>query len=215
MCGSTQGSLCPSLMGIHHCMWIQWSILQITTYIHTYYIQNEWSHSLFLNSVQARQKLDSLSPIHRFIGQAMSWGKYWERRYVEPNIFPTHGKTNKFVYWMKNRIQFYHYYVLKILCPISLYTFCNKQISNKGGEKKKKNLSNYDIQNYFNLDYQIMEKNLWRNWHYFYANGTKKKKEKPHWEPHRERGYHLKNIFSFFFVFSFLFFLSFFFFFFL
>ena len=34
MCDSTQGSLCPSPMGIHQCMWIQWSILQITTYIH-------------------------------------------------------------------------------------------------------------------------------------------------------------------------------------
>ena len=65
MCDSTQGSLCPSLMGIHQCMWIEWSILQndhilhTTYYIHiprTYYIQNEWSHSLLLNSVQARQK---------------------------------------------------------------------------------------------------------------------------------------------------------------
>ena len=64
MCDSTQGSLCPSPMTIHQCMWIQWSILQITTYIHThttyilrtYYVQNEWSHSLLLNSVQARQK---------------------------------------------------------------------------------------------------------------------------------------------------------------
>ena len=27
MCDSTQGSLCPSPMGIHQCMWIQWSIL--------------------------------------------------------------------------------------------------------------------------------------------------------------------------------------------
>ena len=35
LCDSTQGSLCPSPMGIHQCMWIQWSILQITTYIHT------------------------------------------------------------------------------------------------------------------------------------------------------------------------------------
>ena len=73
MCDSTQGSLCPSLMGIHQCMWIQWSILQITTYIHilhttyilcTYYVQNQWSHSLFLNYVQARQarqKVDSFS----------------------------------------------------------------------------------------------------------------------------------------------------------
>ena len=34
MCDSTQGSLCPSPMTIHQCMWIQWSILQITTYIH-------------------------------------------------------------------------------------------------------------------------------------------------------------------------------------
>ena len=66
MYDSTQGSLCPSPMTIHQCMWIQWSILQNTTYIHihttyyilhtTYYIQNEWSHSLLLNSVQARQK---------------------------------------------------------------------------------------------------------------------------------------------------------------
>ena len=38
MCDSTQGSLCPSPMTIHQCMWIQWSILQNTTYIHTYYI---------------------------------------------------------------------------------------------------------------------------------------------------------------------------------
>ena len=67
MCDSTQGSLCPSPMGIHQCMQIQWSILQkITTYIHihthttyTYCVQNQWSHSLFLNYVQARQKVDS------------------------------------------------------------------------------------------------------------------------------------------------------------
>ena len=44
ICDSTQGSLCPSPMGIiHQCMWIQWSILQIyhkhtTYYIHTLYI---------------------------------------------------------------------------------------------------------------------------------------------------------------------------------
>ena len=36
MCDSTQGSLCPSPMTIHQCMWIQWSILQNTTYIHTH-----------------------------------------------------------------------------------------------------------------------------------------------------------------------------------
>ena len=66
MCDSTQGSLCPSPMTIHQCMWIQWSILQNTTYIHTtyilhtYYVQNEWSHSLLLNSVQARQKVQLL-----------------------------------------------------------------------------------------------------------------------------------------------------------
>ena len=37
MCGSTQGSSCPSPMGIHQCMWIQWSILQNIP-LATYYI---------------------------------------------------------------------------------------------------------------------------------------------------------------------------------
>ena len=68
MCDSTQGSLCPSPMGIYQCMWIQWSIFAknyhihthtyyIHTHTYTYYVQNQWSHSLFLNYVQARQKV--------------------------------------------------------------------------------------------------------------------------------------------------------------
>ena len=40
MCDSTQGSFCPSPMGIHQCMRIQWSILQNLphTYTYRYYI---------------------------------------------------------------------------------------------------------------------------------------------------------------------------------
>ena len=38
MCDSTQGSLCPSPMGIHQCMWIQWSSLQKLPHTYTYYI---------------------------------------------------------------------------------------------------------------------------------------------------------------------------------
>ena len=37
-CDSTQGSLCPSPMGIHQCMWIQWSIWQKLPHTYTYYI---------------------------------------------------------------------------------------------------------------------------------------------------------------------------------
>ena len=44
MCDSTQGSLCPSPMGIHECMRIQWSILQKLPHTYTYYVQNQWSH---------------------------------------------------------------------------------------------------------------------------------------------------------------------------
>ena len=48
MCDSTQGSLCPSPMTIHQCMWIQWSILQNTTYIHTTYIlQTYYVHTTY------------------------------------------------------------------------------------------------------------------------------------------------------------------------
>ena len=72
MCDSTQGSLCPSPMTIHQCMRIQWSILQITTHIlhtnihTTYYVQNEWSHSLLLNSVQARQKIMDFAKTQKY-----------------------------------------------------------------------------------------------------------------------------------------------------
>ena len=45
MCDSTQGSLCPSPMTIHQCMWIQWSILQNTTYIHTYILHTTYRMS--------------------------------------------------------------------------------------------------------------------------------------------------------------------------
>ena len=48
ICDSTQGSLCPSPMGIHQYMWIQWSISQ-NDHIHilhticTYYVlSTEW-----------------------------------------------------------------------------------------------------------------------------------------------------------------------------
>ena len=42
MCDSTQGSLCPSPMGIHQCMWIQWSILQVTTYIYIHILRTTY-----------------------------------------------------------------------------------------------------------------------------------------------------------------------------
>ena len=53
MCDSIQGSLCPSPMGIHQCMWIQWLILQITTYIHfaNYHIHTHTTYILRTESV--------------------------------------------------------------------------------------------------------------------------------------------------------------------
>ena len=71
MCDSTQGSLCPSPMTIHQCTRYVDTVINSANYhihthttcihttsyrLHTYYVQNEWSHSLLLNSVQARQK---------------------------------------------------------------------------------------------------------------------------------------------------------------
>ena len=41
MCDSTQGLLCPSPMGIHQCMWIQWSIFQKIPHT-TYILHTEW-----------------------------------------------------------------------------------------------------------------------------------------------------------------------------
>ena len=52
-----------------------------------------------------------------------------------------------------------------------------------------------------NLNDKIMEKEPVRVLTPFQCDGTKK-----HWEPHRERGHHLKNIFLFFLFFPFFFF---------
>ena len=41
MCDSNQGSLCPCPMGIHQCMWIQWSICKMTTY-YIHILRTEW-----------------------------------------------------------------------------------------------------------------------------------------------------------------------------
>ena len=60
MCDSTQGSLCPSPMTIHQCMDTVINFAKYHIHTHTYYVQNEWSHSLLLNSVQARQLLNSV-----------------------------------------------------------------------------------------------------------------------------------------------------------
>ena len=57
-----------------HCVQVPWQYIDVcgysdqfckyhihtTYYVHTYYVQNEWSHSLLLNSVQARQLLNSV-----------------------------------------------------------------------------------------------------------------------------------------------------------
>ena len=48
MCDSTQGSLCPSPMTVHQCMWIQWSILQNTTYIHTHTYYVYYVHTTYI-----------------------------------------------------------------------------------------------------------------------------------------------------------------------
>ena len=82
--------LTPCLLGSHcvtlpkdHCVQVPWQYINLcgysdefckiphtytyTYYIHrpTYYVQNEWSHSLLLNSVQARQKWQILNINHK------------------------------------------------------------------------------------------------------------------------------------------------------
>ena len=80
-----------------HCVQVPWQYINVCGYsdqfgklphtytcTHTYikyYIQNEWSHSLLLNSVQARQKSDP------FIYQPTRfWSKFWQS-YLPPFFF--------------------------------------------------------------------------------------------------------------------------------
>ena len=70
MCDSTQGSLCPSPMTIHQCMWIQWSILQNTTYIyihtHTTYRMSDHIVS-YWTQFRGDKKEKKLTPKNIFI----------------------------------------------------------------------------------------------------------------------------------------------------
>ena len=50
-CDSTQGSLCPSPMGIHQCMWIQWSILQKLPHTYTHIHTHTYTYILRTESV--------------------------------------------------------------------------------------------------------------------------------------------------------------------
>ena len=69
------GHMCDSRLPKDHCVQVPWQYINVCGYsdqfckiphtytyiLHTtYYIQNEWSHSLLLNSVQARQLLNSV-----------------------------------------------------------------------------------------------------------------------------------------------------------
>ena len=82
-----------------HCVQVPWQYINVCGYsdqfgklphtytcthtyiLHVYYIQNEWSHSLLLNSVQARQKSDP------FIYQPTRfWSKFWQS-YLPPFFY--------------------------------------------------------------------------------------------------------------------------------
>ena len=89
MCDSTQGSLCPSPMTIHQCMWIQWSILQNTTYIHTTYIHTtyilhtEWVITYSLTELSSGETKTTLFPT-----RPVSWILDWTVSRIETSHSP-------------------------------------------------------------------------------------------------------------------------------
>ena len=66
-----------------HCVQVPWEYINVDTVInfanyyilHTYYVQNEWSHSLFLNTVQARQKWKKLAAKRQEKKRKKKWAK--------------------------------------------------------------------------------------------------------------------------------------------
>ena len=87
MCDSTQGSLCWSPMGIHKCMWIQWSILQITNQ-RSLTLDNLWPHmcwGLICDSTQV-----SLCPSPMNIHQSMwiQWQVFFQKNLNQRSLTP-------------------------------------------------------------------------------------------------------------------------------
>ena len=85
MCDSTQGSLCPSPMTIHQCMWIQWSILHWWNYhihtrtyiLHTYILHTTYRMSDHIVSywTQFRRDKNLLANISCKIQRGHFWPK--------------------------------------------------------------------------------------------------------------------------------------------
>ena len=87
-----------------HCVQVPWQYINVCGYsdefcklphtytyihtrtylLHTYYVQNEWSHSFLLNSVQARQKHQNLKTVKVW----MNWTlRNWQQRVIIPRRF--------------------------------------------------------------------------------------------------------------------------------
>ena len=75
MCDSFQGSLCPSPMTIHQCMWIQWSILQITTYMLLFYGHTTYRMSDHIVSYWTQFRWDNNGETVCVGGLMTLWGK--------------------------------------------------------------------------------------------------------------------------------------------
>ena len=78
---SSQGSLCPSSMGIHQCMWIQWSILQKLphTYIHILHTHTTYRISDHIVSFWTTFRRDNKNKniLHHFHRTVYFWQTSW------------------------------------------------------------------------------------------------------------------------------------------
>ena len=133
-----------------HCVQVPWQYINVCgysdqfckiphtyTYIHThtYYIQNEWSHSLLLNSVQARQKLKNKKPFvsrlpHAFVSLSvfdsvkfkLSFFPFFPQKYMLKDITNTTKHTGQQTSWTLYSALVFYLVQPKIKMHISHWT---------------------------------------------------------------------------------------------
>ena len=99
MCGSTQGSLCPSPMGIHQCMWIHWD--QFCKLPHTY--QSKSHHSFNALYARAKRFAEQAGPIHsQILVNTHDWTTQ-QQRWLLGCILTNHTAVPETLAWRTTR----------------------------------------------------------------------------------------------------------------
>ena len=142
MCDSTQRSLCPSPMGIHQCMWIQWWILQNDYILRTTYRMSDHIVSYW---TQFRETKNCMIQVTKSVNNSLNLYSLWNR-------WPINNRANnsrcihicRTIDWLKGVLHPWALF-LKTLCIFLKNKATSDKVSHGSGQKCSMELKNHSF----------------------------------------------------------------------